>query len=449
MFDIATLLVSLTAVELIMSLVLFLFAATGQKVKGIIELALALIFGSLGSILAFFAAGQPVGERYLFVASISFIVGVLLSARAMRSLQHLAPRKVLEILCLGVAVVLNGWFLLAEANLVGMFVVNSTLFAVITGFAAADLLSEKRLDLRPACRILGVMFCLFAGFMALRALVRPFLEDGLGSHPQVTQIDALAALVAIAAAILWTVGFLWAVYTASEYRLKRANAELERFTGVVAHDLKAPLNSVVGFLGILKQSDEGVNPEKFRDYVNSASEAAWRMNEYIDDLLDQASNANQEQTFEKVNTHICSQDAIKNLEFRVLRSEAKFSSQGLPVVWGNRTQITRLFQNLYDNALKYQDPTRPPVVSVRANCQDGIATFSVSDNGVGVPFEDTDIIFDYMQRAGDRQTVNGVGLGLSECRRIVEAHGGVIWVEPASDLGTTFCLTLPQSSSKA
>jgi len=447
MFDIATLLVSLTAVELIMSLVLFVFAATGHKGKGISELAFALVFGSLGSILAFVATNQPAGERFLFVASILFVLGVLLSARAMRSLQYFDPRIQLEIACVSIALVLNGWFLLIEANLVGMFVTNSALFAIISGFAAYDLFSEKRPDLKPGCRILGAMFGVFGGFMAFRAVIRPFLEAGTGPFPQVTTLDSLAALVAIAAAILWAVGFLWAVYGASEYRLKRANAELERFTGVVAHDLKAPLNSVIGFLGILKQSGKGTNHEKSSDYLNSASEAAWQMNTYIDDLLDQASAANQEQLFERVDTGICSGDARKNLEFSIQRSGANFVISRLPAVWGNKTQITRLFQNLYDNAIKYQGPAASPEISVKADCQDDIATFFVSDKGIGVPPDDVDTIFDYMQRSGGQGLVSGVGLGLSECRRIVENHGGVIWLEPPKDKGTTFCFTLPQTGS--
>ncbi len=448
MFDIATLLVSFTAVELIMSVVLLLFTATGQKVKGIMELALALLIGSLGSVLAFLATNPPPNRFYLYTASLCFVVGVLLSARAMRHLQYFARRKLLETLCLGCAVVFNGWFILVHSNAVGMFTVNSALFAVIGAFSAVDLLREKRPDLKPGCRLLGVLFALFAGFMALRAAIRPFLENGTGVLPQVTLIDTLAALVALAAAILWAVGFLWTVYGASEYRLRRANADLERFTGTVAHDLKAPLSSITGFLGILKRSPKAMDPEKSQEYLGLANDAAWRMNEIIDDLLDQATNANHQQLFARVDANCCSRDAIKNLQFQIKRLGGTLSVQDLPVVWGNKTQITRLFQNLYDNAIKYQDPAQALEINVNATCQDEIVTFAVADNGIGVPDGANDRIFDYMQRVGDTETVSGVGLGLSECRRIVENHGGVIWLDPASNGGSTFYFTMRRSNPK-
>lgn len=442
MFDIATLLVSLTAVELIMSAVLLLFTATGHKVKGIIELALALFIGSFGSFLAFAAATPPVNRYFLFAASVCFVIGILLTARAMRSLQFMAPRKVMELSCLAIALIFNGWFILGEFYIVGMFVVNSALFAMIGLFSAVDLLSEKRPDLKPGCRILGIMFGLFASFMAFRALARPFIENGTGPHPQVTTIDTMAALVAIATAILWAVGYLWTVYGASEYRLKRANADLERFTGAVAHDLKAPLNSIVGFLGILKQPENGRDPEKTLDYLNSANEAAWRMNEIIDDLLEQATNANEEQVFKSVDTQLCSSNAVKNLDFHFKSTRSKIMADDLPVVWGNKTQLTRLFQNLYDNAIKYQNPNKPPVIIVKAACQDGTASFSVRDNGIGVPDDANETIFDYMQRVDAVKKVTGAGVGLAECRRIVEVHGGTIWVESLSDGGSAFHFTL-------
>ena len=448
MIDVATLLISLTAVELIMSMVLLLFTAVGQKVKGVVELAIGLMIGSVGSILAFVAASPPANRYYLFAASICFVVGIIMTARAMRSLQKYAPRKVLEACCLAIAVIFNGWFILAEFYVVGMFVVNSALFAVITTLTALDLLREKRLDLKPGCRILGIIFCLFAGFMAFRALIRPFVENGIGPLPQVALIDGVAALVAIVAALLWAVAYLWAVYGASEYRLKRANADLERFTGAVAHDLKAPLNSIIGFLGILKQAGADVAPQKSEEYIASASQAAWQMNEIIDELLDQATHANDEQKFDVVDTNLCSQKAANNLAFQFMSSGCRVSASQLPSVWGNQTQLIRLFQNLYDNAIKYRDSDREPSIIVTTTPQDDMVLFSVSDNGIGVPDDANDYIFDYMHRVGDAKRTVGTGVGLSECRRIVDVHGGSLWVDGVPGQGSTFQFTLKHAQQK-
>ncbi|NQW02071.1 MAG: GHKL domain-containing protein [Rhodospirillales bacterium] len=443
MFDLGTLLLALTVVELVMAAVLLLFAATGQKVDGIVELALALLVGSLGC-LAAAAAAATRNPLLLYIASVSFVVIFVMMARAMRRLQGEAPRKRMEAAIVLIALALDGWFVLGSFNVVGMFVVNSALFAVITALTAADLLAERRAELRPGCRVLGLLFVVFSLFMVFRALVRPFIENNTGPFPQVTLIDLIAGFVSIAAAIVWTVGFLWTVCSRSAYRLKRANADLERFSGAVAHDLKAPLNSIIGFLGIMKKTPGGIADAEALEYLDSATAAAWRMNEFIDDLLERAVGINTNQAFSSVDTAECSRDAEKNLHSQLARTGGIIATVGLPTVLGSKAQLTRLFQNLYDNALKYRSPDRQPVITVTATAQNDGVAFSISDNGLGIPAEAQQSVFNYMERGGTANGESGSGVGLAECKRIVESHGGAIWVESGIGGGSVFHFTVKQ-----
>ncbi len=450
MFDISSLLLALTVVMLVMSGVLLLFTASNFIVKdnGIVEMALAMLIAGIGAFSA--SAGTSSANPYfVFVAAICFVVSVLMSARAMRRLQQLKPRLALEAGCLVIALAANAWFLLFQFQLLGMFVVNSLLFTVISLCAAADLLREKRPELRPGCRTLGFLFAAFALFMLIRAVSRPFMGVYSELTPQITLIDSIAALVGMVAAIVWSVGFLWTIYSSAEYKLKQANEELERFTSSVAHDLKAPLNGITGFLSIVKSSSGSIEDPQNQEYLGMASSAAWRMDAFIDELLSHAQNASAEPAFTSVDPSVCGHTAQNNLHHQLSTTGGEIRIPHLPAVLGNQMQITRLFQNLFDNALKYGAKGRPPVIDVRSRQLNGDIAFTVSDNGIGIPPAAQDRIFNDLERLEPVAGIHGSGVGLAECKRIVESHGGSIWVESVVGEGSTFHFTMKPHSKGA
>lgn len=443
MFDISSLLLALTVVLLVMSGVLLLFTATNLivKVSGIVEMALAMMIASLGAFSAS-AATFPPNPYFTYVAAICFVLSVLMSARAMRRLQQTKPRLLLEAICLVIALTFNAWFLLFNFELLGMVVVNSLLFTVMGGCAAADLLREKRPDLRPGCRTLGILFAAFALFMLSRAITRPFMGGYSELNPQITLIDSIAALVGMTAAIVWSVGFLWTIYSSAEYKLKQANAELERFTSAVAHDLKAPLGSIIGFIDLIRHNSNNFGEAENQEYMGLASSAAWRMDAFIDELLSHARTAAEEPVFAPVDPSVCGRNAKHNLCQQLESTGGQIRIPHLPAVLGNQMQVTRLFQNLFDNALKYRSPMRPPVIDVKSEHENGVVAFSVRDNGIGIPAAALVSVFNYLERIEQPTDIKGSGVGLAECKKIVETHGGTIWVESVVDEGSTFHFTM-------
>jgi C4-dicarboxylate-specific signal transduction histidine kinase len=226
--------------------------------------------------------------------------------------------------------------------------------------------------------------------------------------------------------------------------LERSNAELEHFASVVSHDLKAPLFTIGGFAGVVRRRwGEGLDPQA-RTYLDLICQGTLRMERLIDGLLIYARVGMGAKAGAAVDCNRVLAAALSNLKAAAEECHADISSEHLPVVTGDETQLVRLFQNLIGNALKYrrEDPPR-----IRVFARPGVDAagwvFSVSDNGIGIDPAHSERIFQIFQRVhADEETFSGMGIGLAVCKKIVESHGGRIWVESVPGKGATFSFTL-------
>ncbi|MEQ8711353.1 MAG: HAMP domain-containing sensor histidine kinase [Rhodospirillales bacterium] len=442
MFETGSILFSLMCVEIVMVVILMAFWLSGTRADGIREMA----FATLCWIVATLVVGLAAKSRNFALAYpgfLLFVSGVLLAARAMRALQKLRPRYGFEILVLVFCLLTNGYFLLVENRLSGVFIANSLVNGVVASMTAWHLIGEKRPALRTGCRILGSLFAVFAVVSFLRLGLRPLVDPGPEAASQVVLADQLFLFLMMSLTMGWSLGLLWTSYNNVAFQLRAANAELERFAGTVAHDLKSPLNVIIGYIEASDHLPAGADPARKKAFLANAHEAALRMNDFIDDLLSQARDAELGTGTGVVETGVCWNDARKVLEPELAAIGAGVSTGELFPVMANRLQITRLFQNLLENALKYRAEGRKLEVKITSVCEGGRVIFRLSDNGIGLKAEEHDLVFERFRQSEDTRGRGGYGLGLAECRRIVESFGGSITVDTGQRQGTTFVITLP------
>ncbi len=229
---------------------------------------------------------------------------------------------------------------------------------------------------------------------------------------------------------------------AANAALVRSNEDLQRFAHVVGHDLQEPLRTVSSFASLLDLRYRGRvdgDADKFLDFILAGTEG---MSTLIEKLLIYA-QVGQENTWEQIEMDEVLYDATNNLQQAISESGGLVMHEPLPHVRGDRTHLVQLLQNLISNGLKFRRPEEPPQVHITAETQaDGII-FSVSDNGIGIPPEYQQRIFAEFSRLHGKE-VPGTGIGLATCQRIIERHGGRIWVESAgTGKGATFRFVLP------
>jgi len=224
--------------------------------------------------------------------------------------------------------------------------------------------------------------------------------------------------------------------------LRRSNAELEQFAYVASHDLQEPLRAVAGMVQLLQQRYKGQLDERADEYIHHAVDAANRMQALINDLLAFSRVERRGRPLEVINTLDHVNAAIKNLEVAIHESGAAVTSGDLPVITADPTQMTQLFQNLIGNALKFHGE-QPPHIHISAQRVAEAWQFAVRDNGLGIEPQYFERIFQVFQRLHTRREYPGTGIGLALCKKIVERHGGKIWVESALGEGSTFYFTIP------
>jgi PAS domain S-box-containing protein len=234
--------------------------------------------------------------------------------------------------------------------------------------------------------------------------------------------------------------------------LARSNAELEQFAHIASHDLQEPLRMVTSYLQLLARRYQGKLDTDADEFIGYAVDGAVRMQALIQALLGYARVSSRKQPFELVDCNLVLQDAIANLHVAITESAATISCDPLPEIWGDATQLTQVFQNLIANAIKFRRAEVPPQIqiSVRSIDSPGAASndpasvvteesvsaasawcFAVADNGIGIEPQYLDRIFEIFQRLHTRVAYPGTGIGLAICKKIVELHGGKIWVESA------------------
>ena len=224
--------------------------------------------------------------------------------------------------------------------------------------------------------------------------------------------------------------------------LQRSNSELEQFAYVASHDLQEPLRKVASFCQLLQRRYAGRLDAKADEYIEHAVDGAKRMQALINDLLAFSRVGRTAQQREPVSLGLLLAQAWANLSTEVRRTRATIEQGELPVVLGEATLLTAVFQNLLSNALKFRGEA-PPRVSVSARRDGPNWLLEFSDNGIGIEPEYADRIFVIFQRLHDRATYPGTGIGLAMVKKIIEYHGGQIWLDTEVTSGARFCFTLP------
>ena len=225
--------------------------------------------------------------------------------------------------------------------------------------------------------------------------------------------------------------------------LARSNAELEQFAYVASHDLQEPLRAVAGCVQALQQRYQGQLDPRADELVMHAVDGAVRMQGLINDLLEYSRVATRGQPFTLADCTEIVRNALANLQVAVTESGARVTYTELPTVMGDPTQLTQLFQNLIGNACKFRDQ-QPAAIHITAEPHEGTWRFSVRDNGIGIEPQYFERIFGLFQRLHTRVEYSGTGIGLAICKKIVERHGGRIWLESQLQQGTTFYFTIPE-----
>lgn len=231
-------------------------------------------------------------------------------------------------------------------------------------------------------------------------------------------------------------------YKALSERLASSNKELEQFAYVASHDLQEPLRMVASYTELLGEKYRGKLDGDADKYIAYAVDGARRMQVLINDLLKYSRIERQQFAATDVDANAVLEDVLKALQKSIEESGAIVAHDPLPTVNADRTLFVQLFQNLIGNAIKFRGE-QPPQVSVAAQANGREWIFSVRDNGIGIDPRYGERIFQMFQRLHRRDQYPGTGIGLAICKKVVERHGGRIWMESEPGRGSAFYFTLP------
>jgi len=232
-----------------------------------------------------------------------------------------------------------------------------------------------------------------------------------------------------------------------EEALKRSNAELQQFAYVSSHDLQEPLRMIISYLTLLERKYKDKLDAQAQEYIRTAVEGGMRMRALINDLLEYSRIDTMAKPFAPVDMNEVLEAAIENLKVSIEENDADIQAAPLPTIIADRTQMIQVIQNLVGNAIKFRGAERPRIqISATQDAREW--TFAVKDNGIGMSPEYKDKIFQMFQRLHSREEYPGTGVGLAIAKKIVEQHGGRIWVESEEGRGSTFYFTVSKARRK-
>ncbi|MGE5400835.1 MAG: sensor histidine kinase [Ignavibacteriales bacterium] len=226
--------------------------------------------------------------------------------------------------------------------------------------------------------------------------------------------------------------------------LKRSNTELEQFAYAVSHDLQEPLRMINGYIKLLEEKLRGTLDAKAAGYMDNILDGSKRMFILIKDLLAYSRVTLRQKELESTDLNNIVEEVLKDLNFAITDAKAVIRRDKLPVVNAIPTLMRQLFQNLIGNAIKFRGKENP-VINITFERKAGGLVFCVRDNGIGIGPEFSERIFIIFQRLHEREKYQGTGIGLALCKKIVENHGGSMWVESEEGKGAAFYFSLPDS----
>ena len=224
-------------------------------------------------------------------------------------------------------------------------------------------------------------------------------------------------------------------------QLQQKNKELEQFAFVASHDMQEPLRTTSSFVELLQKQYKGKLDERADRYLNFISQSSDRMKVLIKDLLDY-SRIGRKKELDEVDCNIMLQEVCEDLGCAITETGAKIEAVRLPVIKGYSTEIKQLFQNLVANAIKFRRQNEAPYINIGVKGKGDCWEFTFKDNGIGIEERHMERIFIIFQRLHNRREYEGSGIGLAHCKKIVELHGGKIWIESKPGEGSTFYFTL-------
>ncbi|MDQ7839299.1 MAG: PAS domain S-box protein [Thermodesulfobacteriota bacterium] len=224
--------------------------------------------------------------------------------------------------------------------------------------------------------------------------------------------------------------------------LKRSNDELQQFASVASHDLQEPLRMISSYLQLIERRYKGKLDEDADEFIAFAVDGATRLQDMINGLLAYARVGTRGKPFEPIASEAVLEQALLNLQVAIEESGAAVTHDPLPTIVGDAAQLDRVFQNLISNAIKFHGE-EPLHIHISAKLMGNEWVFSARDNGLGIDPQYQDRIFGIFQHLHAREEYPGIGIGLAICKRIVERHGGRIWVEAEAGGGSTFYFTIP------
>lgn len=236
----------------------------------------------------------------------------------------------------------------------------------------------------------------------------------------------------------------------SNLELANSNRELEQFAYAVSHDLQQPLQGVMTCSELLALKYEHCLDDKALTYIERMHNASLLMRQLIQGLLTYSQVGATNQGFTLIDCQVVFEKVLANLATDITQTQAQIAADDLPQVFANETQLIQLFQNLISNGIKFQHPGISPQIKISVENQVRVNgsrhqawLFGVHDNGIGIASQNFEQIFTIFKRLHDPKDYPGTGIGLSTCKKIVEHHGGRIWLESQLDAGTSFYFTLP------
>ncbi len=227
--------------------------------------------------------------------------------------------------------------------------------------------------------------------------------------------------------------------------LTRSNQDLQQFAYAISHDLKEPLRMVTSFLKLLERRYAADLDENAKEYIAFAVDGADRMKIMIEGLLEFSRVSTQKDAYKLVSGPAILEKVLRNLQVVIAEAGAQVEVLPLPTFFADESQIGQVFQNLIANGLKYHEDDIPQI-EISARDEDAQWVFLVKDNGIGINPKNQERIFGIFQRLHTRDEYAGAGMGLAICKRIVERHGGQIWVESQPGDGSTFAFSIPKNS---